>query len=46
MLLALKMLNDVLQLSSSEDTVQMRLEPQTLRAKNQSLKEENEELKA
>ena len=36
----------MLQLSPSEDTVQMMLEIQTLRAKNQSLKDENEELKA
>ena len=45
-LLAQKMLIDMLQPFSSKDTLQMMLEIQTLKAKNQSLKDENEELKA
>ena len=46
MLLAQRMLNDVLQQSPAEDSRQLMLEIQALCAENQTLKEENERLRA
>ena len=46
MLLAQRMLNDVLQQSPAEDSRQLMLKIQALRAENQTLKEENERLRA
>ena len=46
MLLAQRTLNDLLQLSSLDEKVQMMLKIQTLRSKNQMLKDKLEQLKS
>ena len=45
MLLAQRMLNDVLHQSLAEDSRQLMLEIQALHAENQNLKEENERMR-